>query len=162
MAEYTKGSLSGKRTLSPQDRFNLRVQVDETTGCHIWLGSKARWGYGTLRLNGKKIPAHRFAWEQIHGPVPLGLVLDHLCRNTSCVNPEHLEPVTGKENILRSQGRAAQNARRTVCVNGHPFDFENTGRSTFKGKQHRYCRTCSTERSRKYRAAILGERERNP
>jgi hypothetical protein len=76
--------------------------VDEATGCWEWQWAKNRGGYGHTRAtDGRSIPAHRKMWEAVNGPVPEGLELDHLCRNRSCVNPAHLEPVTRGENARR-------------------------------------------------------------
>jgi hypothetical protein len=77
------------------------------------------------------------------------LVLDHLCSNRRCVKPSHLEAVSFRENILRGCGPSAENARRSWCVNGHPYIPENTART--KGGD-RYCRICSTAKQRIWRA----------
>lgn len=86
-------------------------EVDEATGCWIWLHGKSGAGYGQLHVKHSRprrmVYAHRVYYERHVGPVPDGLELDHLCRNPSCVNPEHLEPVTHAENIKR--GWAAKN-----------------------------------------------------
>jgi hypothetical protein len=79
------------------------------TPCWVWQWGKKETGHGQSRINGKHVSAHRMMWEQVHGPVPDGLELDHLCRNPSCVNPEHLEPVTHAVNMQRGS-----NARLTV------------------------------------------------
>lgn len=78
-----------------------RVDKDGPGGCWIWTGSVEGKGYGHPTIAGKKHPAHRLAYELLVGPVPEGLHLDHLCRVRRCVNPEHLEPVTSRENSLR-------------------------------------------------------------
>ncbi|MFJ4777405.1 HNH endonuclease signature motif containing protein [Streptomyces sp. NPDC088762] len=84
-------------------------------------------GYRTVKLEtGQKRYTHRIMYEQAKGPIPEGLQIDHLCRNRACANPEHLEAVTQKENILRGTGPSAQQARQTHCLNGHPFDEVNT------------------------------------
>jgi hypothetical protein len=83
--------------------------------------------------------AHRLVYEELVGPIPEGMELDHLCRNTSCVNPAHLEPVPHRVNVLRGVGPTAENAVKTECVNGHPL----TGRNLCIRKEGgRKCRTC--------------------
>ena len=121
-------------------------KVQRTEGCWLWTGRKAN-GYGDF---GKK-RAHRVAYEALVGLIPKGLVLDHLCRNPPCVNPEHLEPAASRVNILRGVGPAAKHAVATHCIHGHPFDEENTYRK--KGTHHRDCRTCNRERAARNRAA---------
>ncbi len=80
-------------------RFNKFVSP-QPTGCWHWTGAKTDKGYGRFYLNGNK-HAHRISYELLIGPIPNGLVIDHLCRNPSCVNPAHLEPVTHVENVKR-------------------------------------------------------------
>jgi hypothetical protein len=76
-----------------------------TSPCWLWQGTVASTGYGQIRHSvagyGRTLMAHRFFWEQRNGPVPEGLDLDHLCRVRACCNPDHLEPVTRRENVLR-------------------------------------------------------------
>lgn len=86
--------------------------------------------------------AHRVSYETFVGPIPAGLTLDHLCRNTLCINPAHLEPVTIKENVLRGDGPTARNARKTHCDRGHAFDETNTGPNANGGRS---CRACKRE-----------------
>jgi hypothetical protein len=82
-------------------------RIDQATGCWIWLLAKNDRGYGRKQLGGRKesgghkVPAHRYMYEKIYGKIPAGLQLDHVCRNTSCVNPTHLQPVTCAENTRR-------------------------------------------------------------
>jgi len=82
-------------------RFWARVDKAAPGGCWIWTGAVEGKGYGAPSINGVKRPAHRLAYEDLVGPVPEGLHLDHLCRVRRCVNPAHLEPVTSRENTLR-------------------------------------------------------------
>lgn len=112
---------------TPEERFVRMVEVDEVTGCHVWTGALSD-GYGCFNLgDGKKsYRAHRFSYEMEKGPIPEDFVLDHLCRNRACVNPEHLEAVTSRENTLRGENFSALNARKTSCPKGHPYDEENT------------------------------------
>lgn len=75
-------------------------------------------GYSRVGRNGKTVYAHRLAYEVWVGPIPAGLQIDHLCRNRSCINPAHLEPVTTQENQRR--GKAAT---KSACPRGHPYDI---------------------------------------
>lgn len=111
--------------------------------CWEWSGSiDPAYGYGRLSFGGRQWRAHRWVYEKLRGPIPAGLTLDHLCRNRTCVNPDHLEPVTNKVNVLRGVGITARRARQTDCVHGHPFDSANTHLG-----QHgeRICRICRRE-----------------
>jgi len=77
-------------------------RVDPNTGCWIWARNKSLDGYGLIRRSGKQQTAHRLFYERAFGQVPAGYELDHLCQNRSCVNPDHMEPVTHAENCRRS------------------------------------------------------------
>ena len=94
-------------------------KVDCSDDCWIWYGT-IRAGYGQVRQNYKLIPAHRYSYELIHGPVPDGMELDHICRTKACVHPLHLEIVTHKENMLRHFRMGI------YCSNGHEYTHENT------------------------------------
>jgi len=83
-------------------RFWARTRL-LPSGCLLWLGRRNQWGYGMVAYNHTRYVAHRMAYELHVGPVPDGLELDHLCRNPSCVNPLHLEPVTHSENMKRAK-----------------------------------------------------------
>lgn len=94
-------------------------KVDKTASCWLWTASLAK-GYGQFHMNGALRMAHRVAYEALIGPIAVGLDLDHLCRVPRCVNPDHLEPVTHRENVLRSESFAAKQVMRTECPHGHP------------------------------------------
>lgn len=107
-------------------------------GCWIWTSAQRPDGYGVFWLHGRTQMAHRVVWEALRGPIPDGLTLDHLCRNRICVNPDHLEPVTIRTNLLRGISFSARNAAKIACPRGHPYD------ATYitKRKRGRYCRIC--------------------
>lgn len=110
------------RQRSLKDRFLLR-RIVYSNGCWGWTSRRpAKNGYNYLNNQ----LAHRIAYELYKGRIPDGLTLDHLCRHRWCVNPDHLEAVTNRENILRGTGASARNAIKTVCKWGHPFTPENT------------------------------------
>jgi hypothetical protein len=114
------------------------------TGCWIWARSVSGGGYANIRINGKQSVAHRVAYEALRGPIPEGMTLDHLCRVRCCVNPDHMDPVTMQENILRGVSVVAVNAGKTHCKNGHEFTDDNTIRVP-AGRQ---CRICVARRER--------------
>lgn len=120
------------------ERFWPRVDVGAVTGCWLWQGNIDTKGYGRFGHEGRSCYAHRVAYELLVGDIPEGLVLDHLCRVTACVNPAHLEPVTRVENIMRGEGYCATNARKSHCPQGHPLEGDNL----MSGLDYRRCRTC--------------------
>jgi HNH endonuclease len=130
--------------IDPMKRFKTRVKK-RGNGCWQWTGGTIamirqgyEWRYGVFRPGGviKNVGAHRWAYEAHKGEIPAGLVIDHLCRNTLCVNPAHLEAVTVKENLKRGVNA---NGEKTHCKRGHEFTGDNTYR-TKRGT--RRCRAC--------------------
>jgi hypothetical protein len=146
---------------SVEERFWSKVRKTET--CWLWMATRNNQGYGEfwVAAAGKKVLAHRFAYELLVGSIPEGLTLDHVrangCTSHACVKAiadehglPHLEPVTERENILRSDSFSARNARKTHCPAGHPYDEVNTYVSRQGGRN---CRTChrQQERDRRHR-----------
>ena len=129
---------------SSLDRFARHIALTDS-GCIEWLSGLAGSGYGHFHTTqGPGVPArdvyaHRWSYEYHVGPIASGLHIDHLCRNRKCVNPDHLEVVTQRENTLRGVGFAAKNAVKTRCPHGHAYSPDNT---YVDSKGYRHCRTC--------------------
>ena len=134
--------------------FLSKVAVDPDTGCWNWRGSKGGFkrGYGIFSFRGRVVLAHRFSYRVRRGAIPFETPhLDHLCRNPGCANPDHLEPVTNKENALRGVSFSAVNAKKTRCPAGHEFTPENT----IIDHGRRRCRLCRRELQRASEARRL-------
>lgn len=144
---------TGREHRPVADRFWEKVQVD-SSGCWNWIGCRMDSGrtYGQLKVNRRLIYAHRFSYELHKGPIPDGLFLDHLCRTPSCVNPDHLEPVTNRENCLRGECPTVLIHRSGKCRRGHEMSGENVGYS--RDGAHRRCRTCSRASSTSRRKGV--------
>ena len=127
------------------ERILAKFYVDLETGCWIWTSTLThkdpRKAYGAVWVEGGQKRAHRVLYELVVGPIPAGLQIDHLCRVQICVNPSHLESVTGYVNTHRGIGPAAINAKKTICVNGHAFDEKNTHYRVDR-PGHRQCKEC--------------------
>lgn len=134
-------------------RIMDKFTVDD--GCWLWHAGLNDAGYGQINSGGSRgrpLRAHRVLYELLVGPIPDGLVIDHLCRNRACVNPSHMEPVTRGENVRRGVGGELSRQRlasQTHCKRGHEFTPENThiGRLT-SGYPCRVCRTCRRDKAR--------------
>lgn len=128
--------------------------------CWLWTGHIAkgeRRGYGFYGITGNyKLPAHRVIYELTKGRVDSSLEMDHLCRVRHCVNPDHLEPVTNRENQRRGFSWAGINARTTHCPAGHEYTYDNT--YVWKSGMRR-CRECNNATARAYRARLRESRK---
>ncbi|WP_116364397.1 HNH endonuclease signature motif containing protein [Parahaliea mediterranea] len=123
----------------------LSTTIPETS-CIWWIGSNHSTGYGGVWLNGKVRGAHRVVYELEHGPIPDGFVVRHKCDNRKCINPDHLELGTHRDNANDCINRGRHHlASRTHCPSGHEFNEENT--IPYKGA--RVCRTCKQEANRR-------------
>lgn len=126
-------------------RFESKFTPEPNTGCWLWHGNIAHTGYGSLTVRRRPYLAHRMSFELYRGEITPGLQIDHLCRVRSCVNPDHFELVTIRENVLRGEGITARNKRKTECPLGHAYAGENL-RTTKEG--FRQCKLCQLNRER--------------
>lgn len=140
--------------MSPEDRqrFENSYMADPNSGCWIWAGQEKK-GYGYFWLPAhpserKKVAAHRVSYQSFRGVIPDGYQIDHLCKNTFCVNPLHLEAVTQQENIARQRHI---HRGKTHCPKGHEYTEANTRLYTRKSKPNvveRHCIACRKDRKK--------------
>jgi len=116
-------------------------------GCWEWQGRKVKGGYGNINVNKKRIGIHRILYKYYYDKLDSRLEIDHLCRNTSCCNPLHLEQVTHKENVLRGFSLNAINARKTHCKRGHPLSGDDIRIEKYGSRR---CKKCKNENRMKY------------
>ncbi len=138
------------------ERFYRKVEK-MPNGCWQWTGKPTKAGYGNFSIQNRRVYAHRFAYETFIGPIPKGKELDHLCRNTLCVNPAHLEPVLHTLNVRRGDAPIVNRERHlalTHCAKGHLFNEENT----FTDKHgFRHCGICMLEWSKEFETRHMGK-----
>jgi hypothetical protein len=117
------------------------AKVDKTDSCWNWTAYCVPDGYGQFRYNSKIISAHRYSYTRFVGDIKDGLVIDHLCSNRKCVNPEHLEQVTQQENVSRAT------SKKKYCNYGHELD----GIRQNKNRTNRYCKTCHSKHRKNWK-----------
>jgi len=139
---------TGRPRRPPEVRFWEMVDKKAPNGCWLWTGSPNTKRYPNFTVDTgnheKTISAHRFAYILLVGAIPKGMQIDHLCRNTRCVNPAHMEVVTGRVNVLRGNTIVAINAAKTFCDRGHPLTPENVRMENGS----RRCKVCRREDAR--------------
>lgn len=129
--------------------FHLMNSITSPDVCWNWTGHIGKNGYAYASYQGKGTTAYRASWMHLKGMIPEGWEVDHLCKNPKCVNPNHLEPVPPYVNNMRSNSPASLAAKKTHCLKGHTFDFENTKMiDRGNGKFDRRCKTCHRNRER--------------
>jgi len=135
-------------------RFWEKVSIDyyapsDVDPCWFWTANKVQGGYGRFWAKSKHVLAHRWAYEYFREPIPIGLTIDHLCKVTSCVNPNHLEVVSMEENIHRGESPSAINRRKTHCNNGHKYTTETVCLEASPKGFVRRCIICRNEGARR-------------
>lgn len=135
------------------------IETDKgfSSPCWIWQLCMTTVGYGQVRINRRNMQAHRALYEQYVGSIPEGLELDHLCRIKSCVNPNHMEPVTHLENTRRGVRDTAHLRllrKKKECLRGHLLTPENT--YVYHGTRH--CKSCGYIRKENRRSLIAAKR----
>ena len=136
-----------RRTILNQ---RLWAKVEKTDSCWNWIADKDSSGYGRLWYTPKRwLLAHRTAYELTKGTIPQDFTIDHLCRNKRCVNPDHLEAVTHRENVLRGIGPTAMNHKKEYCKNGHLLSSDNLVVWLLK-VGYRGCLKCTRDYGRLY------------
>lgn len=130
------------RRYTPDDVWMI-VGAGVSGFCWDWQGYVCPAGYGRVKIDGRAHQAHRWTYQQLVGPIPDGLVLDHLCRNRRCCNPDHVEPVTDAENVRRG---LLSYEIRTHCARGHDVRLEGAYFVARNGR--RKCRVCHRENGR--------------
>lgn len=137
-----------------RNKIEANFIPEPNSGCFIWLMALNDAGYGMLNVAEKGVNrvrrVHRLYYEFIKGPIPKGLVLDHKCRVRCCCNPDHLQPVTIRENNLLGESFCAEEAGKTHCPSGHPYGGSNLFYDT---RGARKCRTCDRKRALRWHHA---------
>ena len=134
-----------EKDIKSRNRFWKKVL--KSSGCWQWIGAKTPQGYGSFWTGKFNSLAHRVAWKLMVGLIPDNMTIDHLCRNKLCINPNHLEVVTLRENILRGDNACSNNYKKTHCSKGHPLVAGIRPQKT----EHRGCPICIKEKSQEWK-----------
>lgn len=147
-----------------ESRIARLSRSDPETGCWVWIGSKDKDGYGKVNArlsDGTKVYlAHRMTYMYFVGGIPPDKEVDHKCKNTSCINPNHLRLLTHRENVEAGDYKTHhRNAVKTHCIHGHALTAENTRIQRHKNTVMRHCKICARERKRKDMAPQIDPRQ---
>jgi len=141
-----------------EDRFWEKLEVVDD--CWIWHGAKTPNGYGRFRTeDGPETAASRYAYRKYEGEIPPKCLLYHACGEPSCVNPEHMRPVTPAEHTRLSGGPVGTNSRKKMCRNGHPFSGKNL---IIDSEGKRRCRSCIQRIAAQKKARFQGATKPKP
>ncbi len=161
--------MTGSKPEPIEDRIQRNSMTEPNSGCWLWLGWLNRDGYGRMKLGSEKggtmrqPMAHRASYEFYKGPIPEGMELDHICSVRCCVNPDHLEIVTSRENTARTCKRNKGDkwkSKKTHCPKGHPYSGDNLQIEIRKsGKPMRRCKICRLETARKATKKYLDKKK---
>jgi hypothetical protein len=139
--------IRGIQSKIPIENFKKHIQITKE-GCWEWTAKiHKNTGYGYFTVKGKTHLSHRFSYKYFKGEIPLNLCIDHICENRKCVNPEHLQAITLKQNILKGKSVCAQKAKQIYCHKNHPLSGENL---YITPDNRRQCKTCNKIRQKKY------------
>ena len=139
-------NLQGRKPTPAIERFEKLYIPEPNSGCWLWLGFLDKKGYPYFApTKSKMIQAYRWSYEYFNASISAGLEPDHKCRVRSCVNPNHLEAVTHRENVFRGNSICAIYARKTHCKNGHPI----TPGNFYLIRGSRVCKACKAEEYRR-------------
>lgn len=121
---------------TPELRLRALTRRDPESGCLTWTGGRNRTGYGTIRVRGRSIGVHRFAWELANGPIPDGMYVDHLCHNSRCCEPSHLRLATNEQNMANRSGASSNSqtgVRNVFPRDGRYIVRVRKGPKTYRG-----------------------------
>lgn len=143
---------NARPAVSPRAWARFWAKVDKSDHCWVWTAAKNPEGYGRFGMGQRLVYPHRLVAAHIYGAIPDGMVVDHLCRNPSCVRPDHLQIVSMRENTARGELAAVTRAyqqSKTHCPRNHPYSGDNL---YVNPSGQRQCRECMRQAKRAYRA----------
>jgi hypothetical protein len=123
---------------TPADHYLLKTMPLSLHGCWLWVGYRNRFGYGEFKVGGKTYMPHRWAYEVATGDTLGDRHAHHLCHNPQCVNPLHIEPMTGTDHVNIHVAKTRR--EMTHCKRGHPL----SGNNVYVHGGRRHCKSCAT------------------